>query len=1001
MAATWRNSAALLALLLSAAGALAAPPAWLPRYDVEMDVDVNAHIVRAHQRVTWTNRHQRPADKLVFNVYSHYKLPDDEVGLIAKTVELLRMYPSETIDFEGHAGHVEKITLDGAAVPFFYQADMPTALEVHLPRQVGPGESVTVEIDFCLRLPPKQGRWGQWEGVTFLTHWLPMLAYHDEEGWQPTPFIPWHQPFFTEAGIYTVGATVPCEQHVACTGTVQRVQDLGDGRKRLEIRACGVRDFAFLCSARYQEYTAHAGPVLVRVVAFPEHEHYARAILRIACEAVEAYSAWIGPYPYPELTIAESFFGWNGNECATLVMIDARIFAMPHLAEGFVEYLVSHEVCHQWWYNLIGTNGYCETWMDEGPATYFSHRLMNMKRGKNNGLLKLPRGLGWLPNIHREDYRHYGLCGTLGRGEACATVQELPKFGHVVNLFSMTYDKGYKIVGMIEDRLGETAFLDFMHIIYANYQYRILRVADFQRELEAYTGTSWEEFFRCWLHGPGLCDWCVEKVKLEPVVKSRGRRLLPESFLAALGNDEVCQQPYRVSVVLRQKGECNEATVIGFCLDGGEGYQIRLPVHPGVPVLEIEDPPARIEAQPDGQVRVDVVLPCRPTQITVDPDQVLVDKDPTNNHWNSKIRWRLTPLYTALEETDVTNAYDRWNIVAGPWLYGPAYNDPWFTRSTMAGLRIGAYRTQQFNGGGYLAYRTDYEDIAAGIDLFKDHWPWPHTQVGFNAERSISQFSENQATADRGVLYGRYIIQYASSLYLPPMHYVEMFSAVQNHYLPYSANVVEGSRRVDHETAVGLHYRIDYLTPYWDAEGGYRVDATYAYGVPIFGQKEEFNQLLGRISFVKCLPDCLGPWLSQTRLAMQAYGAVGLPDQGQYFTLGGSTLLRGFDLAERQGSIIWVTSAEWRIPFARNLHWDCCDHTVGLRGIYGAAFYDVGNAYLNGQSLGSVAHSLGGGLRLDVAWFSFIERTILRFDVAKVVNASTPTQFWFGVQHPF
>ena len=58
-------------------------------------------------------------------------------------------------------------------------------------------------------------------------------------------------------------------------------------------------------------------------------------------------------------------------------MIDERIFGMPHLARGYVDYLVSHEVCHQWWYNLVGTNGYCETWMDEGLATYFSHRLLD------------------------------------------------------------------------------------------------------------------------------------------------------------------------------------------------------------------------------------------------------------------------------------------------------------------------------------------------------------------------------------------------------------------------------------------------------------------------------------------------------------------------------------------------------------------------------------------------------------------------------------------------
>ena len=65
-----------------------------------------------------------------------------------------------------------------------------------------------------------------------------------------------------------------------------------------------------------------------------------------------------------------------------LVMIDERVFGMPHVAGSYVDYLVSHEICHQWWYNLVGTNGYCETCMDEAMATYFSNRLINQKLGK-------------------------------------------------------------------------------------------------------------------------------------------------------------------------------------------------------------------------------------------------------------------------------------------------------------------------------------------------------------------------------------------------------------------------------------------------------------------------------------------------------------------------------------------------------------------------------------------------------------------------------------------
>ena len=98
---------------------------------------------------------------------------------------------------------------------------------------------------------------------------------------------------------------------------------------------------------------------------------------------------------------------------------------------------------------------------------------------------------------------------------------------------------------------------------------------------------------------------------------------------------------------------------------------------------------------------------------------------------------------------------------------------------------------------------------------------------------------------------------------------------------------------------------------------------------------------------------------------------------------------------------MWVGSVEWRVPLARGLTYDCLDHIMGLRNVYGALFYDVGDAYTSGHAVAPVAHALGLGLRLDVAWFSFVERTTLRFDMAKALNTDTGVQFWIGVGHPF
>ena len=1050
---------AVAALLAAAPGVRAAVPDWLPRYNVAFDLDVANRQVTGRVQATWINHTQRPIYELVFNAHSRFVVPPSDVGFDAKMLEILRMSPGEVLGVTQPPLDIQKITLGGdkaIEIPFRYEGDTKTTLVVPLPFALKPGEAATIDLAFTFHIPAKQGRWGQWKSITTLSNWLPVFAVFDEtqqdppevlaplflatekkvgsgerptsKGWQPTPFIPWHQPFFNEAAIYRVRATLPCAQKVACTGTIVSSQNLGDGRQQLDIAANGVRDFAFLCSERYCVYEGFVpeqpgvpSQVRVRVLAFPEHEFYAKEFVRIASEAILAYSQWFGPYPYPDFTIGESFFGWNGNECATLVMIDERVFAMPHVARNYVDYLLSHEVCHQWWYNLVGTNGYCETWMDEALATYFSNRLQLLKHGPNNDLMTYPKGLEWAPNIRRDDYRSYSLYGSIGRGENCPVVQEMPKFGHLTNLFSMCYDKGARIVGMIQERLGDRAFTDFMRHIRVKYEYRILRVADYQHELELFAGDTtgdWDRFFKQWLYGVGLCDWAVEKVEIHDRISALCPSWLPRRPLTAFARkSDDPAFPVRVTVHLKQRGEITERTWLGFSFCGYEGYPIRVPIVPECGSYRLEDPPCEVTPLDKNEFRVEVQLPLTPEQIAVDPDQVLVDKNPANNFWRPQVRWRITPVYTFLEETDLTNAYDRWNVIAGPWFYGTAYNDAWYTRSTMFGARAGLYRTADFDGGVYAAYRTDFRDVVVGVDGLWDHWPDSHVQLGFNIEKRLAEIDYGENQAFRGFRLRALRPHGRRQPLLTASHYVETFAAYQDNFFPYAHNTTLNSERFEHAATTGLHYRLDYRTPYWDPEGGFAIDAVYEGGVADLDGEKGVQKLSGQISFIKSLPDlsshfesspgwydALHPvlaWLGDTRLAVRAYGATGLPSQGLFFSLGSGDLFRGFDMAERQGSTVWVGSVEWRVPLARGLTYDCFDHIIGLRNVYGAVFYDVGNAYNANQSVGPVAHAIGGGLRLDVSWFSFVERTMLRFDVAKAVNTDTGLQFWLSVGHPF
>lgn len=111
-----------------------------------------------------------------------------------------------------------------------------------------------------------------------------------------------------------------------------------------------------------------------------------------------------------------------------------------------------------------------------------------------------------------------------------------------------------------------------------------------------------------------------------------------------------------------------------------------------------------------------------PQQVTVDPDRVLLDKNPANNVWKPEPKIGIAPFYSMLNETDLTTDYDKWNFGGGPWIGGSLYPDPWFTRRCSA-CAPGVHRTQIFNGRAYAAYRTEYRDLVVGADGLWDHWP--------------------------------------------------------------------------------------------------------------------------------------------------------------------------------------------------------------------------------------------------------------------------------------
>ncbi len=938
-------------------------PPGLPVYDLTIRIEPASRRVVARERVTFTNRSHLPVSELIFHVYPRYQVEGEDKALLAKTIEALRVSPDEAMDTQGRRLEVDGIRVRGAPTPFHFDEQLDTILVVPLDQPVPPGGTVTAELDFRLDLPNKWGRWGHREGITYLANWYPVLAFHDGRGFERTPFVPWHQPFHQEAGLYTVRVELPRDQVVASTGQVVDRQLTASGDQLLTIVAHPARDFSLVCSDRFKAWERTVDGVRVRVTAFPENEANANLVLDYACEVVPLYQQWFGPYPCGnELELTTAFFGWNGNECSGLVWLDDRVMRAPDAARLYLDHLVTHETCHQWWWNAVGTDGYAETFMDEGLVNCFSALRLDAKYGRNASLIDWPQGLKWLPTIGREDLRLSGYYGWRANGNGGSALRNLDEIGNLEALFSLAYDRGGKTIEMVRNRLGAERFDQFLQKTYRAYAWRTITYEDLKRELDAFEpGAGWPVRLDDWLVEHKDVDWAVESVDVAKTDDALGRA--------------------SVTVELRQNGELHEPTIVR-CAVGDQ--EVRVPIWPERGDYEV--PGARIERTEPGTWLVHLDAPGRPTQVEVDPDHVLLDARPDNNRWKPEVHWRVSPILTPLDGQSMFQPYDRVGVVAGPFV----------DQYARAGFRATIQRLENWQITGWAGVEPALNEMIFGGQATLFHWPNPDNALGFFYEEGLNNFHNDQQHSGGRLFFRKRILE-SSSFIVDDNIFVEGYYGIGNEFWP-----GDDGRPVNaYLGAVGARFRMSTLFPYWDPVQGYVLDGAAEYGNSLIGSDLDYVRVFGEAGKVWAWPYEEG-FFAGSRFAARLYGGVGAPDTATYFRLGGGRRLRALDLARDEGASVWLVTLEWRYPLIRDLRRDFVGRAFNANNLYGALFYDVGQSYLGGDFL-PVVHGVGVGLRLDATFFSFIERASFRIDIAQPVGVGTDRgpQVWLGINHIF
>ena len=203
-------------------------------------------------------------------------------------------------------------------------------------------------------------------------------------------------------------------------------------------------------------------------------------------------------HAYPWDKYAQSVvwnFGAGGMEntsCTTLheSSIIARDAQLDHDMDG----LISHELAHQWFGDLVTCNSWEHIWLNEGFATYFTSLWFEHRDGPNAYFASIRGNFDGVIAADR-------IPAPQGNGMASKV------YGHPWEPFRRAanpYGKGASVLHMLRVGLGDDLFFKGVKLFIERRALKTAESIDLRTALEDVSGKDLRQFFRQWVERPGI-----------------------------------------------------------------------------------------------------------------------------------------------------------------------------------------------------------------------------------------------------------------------------------------------------------------------------------------------------------------------------------------------------------------------------------------------------------------------------------------------------------------
>ena len=395
---------------------------------------------------------------------------------------------------------------------------------IKLLQPLTPGSTVEITTPFFVKIPnasiSRLGHSGQFYAIS---QWYPKPAVYDRKGWHAIPYLDQGE-FYSEFGSFEVTITLPENYVIGATGELEngekelawltekskeeiilkkdmKFPDSSPTTKTLTYKQSRIHDFAFFADKRYHvrkgEATLASGKKITTWAFFTnnEAELWLKGVDYIN-QGINDYSEWIGDYPYSSCTAIDGTISAGGGmeyPMITIIGTSGTAFTL--------ETTIVHEVGHNWFYGILGSNERLHPWMDEGINSYYETRSLmrahpSMPAGNNNELSGLGKA-GILLHTDRIDARKcnrfmYQLPASGNTDQAISIPAS--DFTYLNTAF-IVYKKTSAAFSYLENYLGATVFDRSMHAYFNEWNFRHPYPEDLQKVFETTSGKNLDWFF--------------------------------------------------------------------------------------------------------------------------------------------------------------------------------------------------------------------------------------------------------------------------------------------------------------------------------------------------------------------------------------------------------------------------------------------------------------------------------------------------------------------------